>query len=399
MMAAGRAAELGKRVLLLEKNNDLGNKLKITGGGRCNVTNAEADLHRLLSNYGKAKDFLFSPFSRFGVKDVFNFFESRGLPLVTEARQRVFPSTQKAADVFRVLEKYTEKGKVVLKKGNPVTEIIVENKRVSGVICGGVKYTASNFVLATGGISAPKTGSTGDGFSWLAKLGHTVNKPNPSIVPLKVKESWVKKLSGVSLSFMKITFFQNGQKQFTRKGKILFTHFGLSAPLILNSAYLVRELLPYGPVDSLIDMYPDTNLGSLEKTVIKVFDKNKNKDLKNIIAEIVPDGMDPAVISLIGTDLASKKTHSVTREERKKIVHLLKAMPLTVTSLMGYDRAVISDGGVVLQEVDMRTMRSQLYENLYVIGDLLNINRPSGGFSLQLCWTTGYLAGDNAAKM
>lgn len=395
MMAAGTAGARGKRVLILEKNKKLGEKLKITGGGRCNVTNAEYDARALLKNYGTAEQFLYSSFSRFGVKDTFKFFESRSLPLVVQARKRAFPHTEKALDVYNVLEKYIKKGNVVVKTFSPVTKVLIEGNKILGVMCGKIEYKADSYIFSTGGISHPETGSTGDGLGWLRKLGHTVTDPTPTIVPIATADEWVHKLAGVSLSFMKITFFIDGKKSFSKTGKILFTHFGLSGPLILNSAKLVGDLLHEGLVTAKIDMYPDTDHGSLEKTILKAFEANKNKIFKNVLADIAPEGMDKAVLSLL--DIAPEtKVHSVTKEQRKKIMHLLKEMPVTVTELMGYDRAVIADGGVTLSEIDMTKMRSKKIPNLFVTGDLLHINRRSGGFPLQLCWTTGFVAGDNA---
>lgn len=395
MMAAGFAAERGRRVLLLEKNAHLGDKLKATGGGRCNITNAEENREVLLGFYGQAKNFLYSPFAQFGVKDTFKFFEERGLPLVVEARKRVFPKSEKAEDVFRVLEKFMRDNNVIVKSGGKVTKILKDENKIIGVAMGKEKYYAKSLILATGGLSRPKLGATGDGFAWLKSLGHQVKEPSPDIVPLAVRENWVKELSGISLSFMKITFFLDGVKKFSKTGKILFTHFGLSGPLILNSARQVKALLKAGIVTAKIDTYPDTNLGALEKEIIKIFDKNKNKTLKNILAEIAPDGLAKALATLLPKPHIEKKVHSVSKEERREIVELLKALPLTITNLMGFDRAVVSDGGVMLEEMDMKTMRSLLHPNLYVTGDLLNITRPSGGFSLQLCWTTGYIAGKN----
>lgn len=394
MMAAAEAARRGRRVLLLDKNRTLGEKLKITGGGRCNITNAEEDRERFLSHYGAAKDFLYSPFSRFGVRDTFEYFESRGLPLVVEARNRVFPATQKAEDVFKVLEKEIIKYGVTVKTRTSVSKILSEGNTITGVEANGARYAAKSVILATGGLSHPETGATGDGFSWLRGLGHSVKDPTPDIVPLAVAEEWVKQLSGVSLSFMRINFYLDGKRKLSKVGKILFTHFGLSGPLILNSARHVKELLKAGTVTAVIDAYPDTDLGSLEKNVIREFDRNKNRDFKNVFPDIAPHGMADALLSILNID-PDKKVHSITKEERKSIVALLKALPVTITGLMGFDRAVVSDGGVDLAEIDTRAMRSRLFDNLYVTGDLLNISRPSGGFSLQLCWTTGFVAGNS----
>ncbi len=396
MMAAGRAAELGKRVLLLEKNPKLGEKLKISGGGRCNITNAEEDIHAMLKNYGKSAQFLYSSFSQFSNKDTFTFFEKLNLPLVVQARKRAFPYTEKAFDVFASLEKYLKSGKVVIMPNSKVSRIMKEANRIVGVVSGGSTYTATSYIIATGGVSHPETGSTGDGFNWLKALGHTVVTPTPTIVPLSTKESWSHALSGTSLTFMKITFFGEEGKKFSKTGKLLFTHFGLSGPLILNSAGAVADLLHSGTVTAQIDAYPDTNLGALEEKIISIFDANKNKMIKNVIDEIAPHGMGGGLWPLLSNINPDTKVHSITKEQRRSLAEKLKSLPLTITGLMGYDRAVVADGGIPLTEVDTKTMRSKVLENLFVTGDLLHINRPSGGFSLQLCWTTGFVAGTHA---
>ncbi len=424
LMAAGRAAEIlkqnknGGRVLLLEKNKKLGEKLKITGGGRCNITNAEYDTRELLKHYGDAGKFLFSIFEKFGVKDTFEFFESRGLPLIVEGRKRAFPHTHKALDVYNVLEKYVRDGGVEIKTSSPVTKVNMEaqplnastTRKITSIMCGDQEYFAKSFIFATGGASHKETGSTGDGFNWLRDMGHTVVSPTPSIVPLAVADEWSKKLAGITLEDMKITFFCDGIKDFSKKGRLLFTHFGLSGPLILNSATEVADLLQSGEVTAIIDPFPGEDLGAFEKRIIGVFDDNKNKILKNVLGEIVPVGMAKGVLYLIEKhednsnaaqikiDL-NKQVNSVTVEERKKLIRLLRSLPVTITGLMGDDRAVVSDGGVSLEEIDMRTMKSKIVENLYVTGDLLHINRPSGGYSLQLCWTTGFVAGGEVGNV
>jgi predicted Rossmann fold flavoprotein len=400
MMAAGRAGAQGKRVLIIEKNKHPGEKLKISGGGRCNITNAEEDARLFLKHYGKAEQFLYSAFAQFSNKDTFTFFENLGLPLVVQARKRAFPHTEKSIDVYRAMERYMKAGNVTVMSDTEVTDIEHTAGAITGIIANKVRYTATSYVLATGGLSHPETGSTGDGFKWLKDLGHTVVTPTPTIVPLAVRESWVKSLSGVSLSFMKITFSvqdkKDKKKKFSKTGKLLFTHFGLSGPLILNSAGQVADLLQEGSVTATIDAYPDTDHGALEQKIIGVFDTNKNKLLKNVFDDIVPHGMIEAVFSLLPALDRETKVHSVTKEQRKQLVDLLKALPLTVTGLMGFDRAVVADGGIPLTEIDMKTMRSNLLSNLFITGDLLHITRPSGGFSLQLCWTTGFIAGTNA---
>ena len=399
MTAGVFAAQQGAKVLILEKNKNLGEKLKITGGGRCNITNAEYDTRKFLANYGEGAPFLHSAFAQFGIKDTFEFFESNGLPLVVQERKRAFPASERALDVFRTLEKLLIKHDVTIYSDTQVTAIEpTKDGQVHSILTKKGTYTAEKYILATGGQSHPETGSTGDGFKWLARLGHSVTSPTPSIVPLAVSDDWVKSLSGVSLSFMRITFYVNGVKSFKKLGKILFTHFGLSGPLILNSAKKVEDLLHEGAVTATIDAYPDTDLGALEDKLIKIFDANKNKMLKNMFDQVTPEGTSEAILSLChGIDI-DKKVHNITKEERKQIVNLLKALPVTITGLMGFDRAVVADGGVPMTEIDTKTMQSKIVKNLYVTGDLLHINRPSGGYSLQLCWTTGYVAGVASAK-
>lgn len=397
MMAAGRAAELGKKVLLLEKNTELGAKLAITGGGRCNITNTEEDERLFLSKYGEAAKFLHSAFAQFGARDTFSFFSSRGLPLKVEAYKRAFPETERASDVVVALERYLAKGKVEVRTGAAVQKIVAKDGYIEKVQTNAGYVSAHSYILATGGVSHPETGSTGDGFAWLKELGHTVAEPTPTLVPLKVKEGWVKKLSGISLSTMKITFFSHGVKKFSRTGPLLFTHFGISGPTILNSSGQVADLLQEGSVSARIDLFPKMDQGALDRKLTEIFDANKNKQLKNVLKDIVPPGTSEAFLSLLPTIDQEIKVHSVTKESRRELAGLLKQVPLIINGLMGLDKAVVADGGLPLTEIDTREMRSKLLKNLFVTGDLLNITRPSGGFSLQLCWTTGFVAGTHAS--
>ncbi len=399
LMAAGRAAEVGQRVLLLEKNRSLGEKLKITGNGRCNITNAEFDVRTFAKAYGASEQFLYSLFAQFGVAETFEFFESRGLPLVVEERKRAFPHTFNALDVLRVLEEYVRSSGVELRLGTAVTRIEMSDGSIKAVHCGKERHEARSFIFSTGSVSHPETGSTGDGFTWLRELGHTIVTPTPTVVPLAVKEEWVTQLAGVTLPNMQITFQVGGKKVFSKRGSLLFTHFGLSGPLILNSASAVADLLRSDTVTAAIDLFPTLDLGALEREIIRIFDANKNKILRNVCGEFVTGGVAKGVLMLLETRLDTEiKVHSVTKEDRKVIARMLKALPLTVTGLMGFDRAVVADGGVPLTELDMRTMRSRIVPNLYLTGDLLHINRPSGGYSLQLCWSTGYVAGSSCVR-
>lgn len=398
MMAAATAAAQGKRVLLLEKNKRLGEKLRITGGGRCNITNAELDTNTLLSYFGAAAPYLHSAFSKFGVKDTFSFFEERGLSLVVEGRKRAFPNTHNAEDVYRVLEASMKRGKVQVRTGMSVTDIQEKRGRIQKVVCGDTEFMTSACILATGGVSHPETGSTGDGFSLLQRLGHAIVPPTPTIVPLRIKEKWVRDLSGTTLSDVKVTFYVEGTKKFSKKGDVLCTHFGISGPTILNVSGKVADLLHEGEVTARIDLFPDLDIGALDKKITAHFDANKNKLLKNTVGVFMSPGTGEVLLAQIPAVDPLKKVHSITKEERRALVDRVKALPMTVRGLMGFDRAVVADGGVPLTEIDMRTMHSKRYKNLFIIGDLLHITRPSGGYSLQLCWTTGYIAGKSAGS-
>ena len=395
MMTALVSAERGKRVCIIEKNKTLGNKLSITGGGRCNITNAELDMRTFIKNYGTASEFLFSAFSQFYTRDAWEFFTSRDMELVIQENNRVFPKSEKSTDVTKFFVDRLQSLHVDIYTNTRVLDIIVTNDTITGIKTDKGIVTGKNYVLSTGGTSHPETGSTGDGFTWLSDIGHTIQSPTPSIVPLAVSDAWVHNLSGKELSDVKITFLCDGKKQFFKRGTVLLTHFGISGPLILNSASKVSELLGWGPVTASIDMFPDINRETLEKNILSIFDSNKNKLLKNVLPEIVHNGISSVVSELLGEIDYTTPVHSVSKTDRKKIVALLKNIPMTITGLLGYDKAVIADGGISLSEINTKTMQSLKYTNLYITGDLLHVNRPSGGFSLQLCWTTGYIVGNH----
>lgn len=398
MMAAGRAAEQGARVLLLEKNSTLGKKLLITGGGRSNVTNAEFDPHLFLAKFKDAAKFLYSPLSQFGVEDTLHFFADHGMPTKTEAEKRVFPVSDSAQSVWDVLVRYMQAGKVTVKTGSEVAGLELANGNISGVkLKNGERLEARAYILATGGKSHPETGSTGEGFRWLRKIGHSVREPKPSLVPLRIREVWVRRLSGLSFVDAKLSVFRNGKKQESRRGKILFTHFGLSGPLALNMSRSISESLPYGTVTVSVDLRPETNIGELDAELQTLFETEKNKQLKNSLGGFAPAVLIPNLIQLAAIN-PEKPVHSVSRAERLALVRHMKGLILTVTGLLGADKAIVTSGGVSLAEVDFKYMRSRLYPNLYLVGDVLDIDRPSGGYSLQLCWTTGYVAGTAASE-
>ncbi len=398
MMTAGRAAERGAKVLLIEKNDILGKKLLITGGGRCNVTNAEFDVRTFLSKFKRNDKFLFSAFSQFEVKDAFDFFHLRKMDTKIEAEKRAFPKSEKAESVWNVLVEYLRAGNVTVRSNSPVKELVAKNGEVVKIILADkTEIRARSYVVATGGKSRPDTGSTGDGFAWLRTLGHTVVEPDPALVPIAMKDAWVRRLSGVTLPKVKLTVLQNGVKQEVKKGKILFTHFGVSGPTIINMSKDVGELLKYGEVVLSLDLLPELDYGMLNTKLQEVFKEEHTKKFKNSLKSLLPSSLAPIIVELSHIN-PDTKCNSISREERLRLVKLLKDIPLSVKGLLGAEKAIVTSGGVVLSEVDFKTMRSRLYPNLYLVGDILNIDRPSGGYSLQLCWTTGFVAGSEAGK-
>jgi predicted Rossmann fold flavoprotein len=399
MMAAIVAAEQHKTVLLIEKNKRLGEKLRITGGGRCNITNAEEDIRLFLKKYQKAEQFLYSPFSQFNNADTMAFFEDIKLPLKVEANKRVFPASDQASDVIHVLINRLHRLGVTLLTKATVTGITMEDSHITSVQVGKTSYTARHYVLATGGLSRPETGSTGDGFGWLRALGHTVRKPTPSITPLAIKESWIAHAAGVTVHEARITFYGDEKRAFSLHGSILFTHFGISGPLILNAAYRVGELLEKGSVTALIDLFPNLDTKTLDTSLVNVLNENGTKQLKNVLPLIAPHGLAALTKErCLGHVSLETKCSEVSKEQRQILVGILKELPFTIDKLMGYEKAVVADGGVSLKEVDTRTMRSKKIANLYITGDMLDITRPSGGYSLQLCWTSGYVAAMHASQ-
>ena len=394
MMAAGRAGERGLRVLLLEKNPELGKKLSITGGGRCNITNAELDIHTFLKHYKESAQFLYSPFSQFGVSDTFDFFTSNGLPLVTQERKRAFPKTEKATDVTHVMVEYVRRAGVTVCTNTPVLRLKIENGSVSGVVTNNGIYTARAYILASGGKSHPETGSTGEGISWLNEIGHAVHSPNPDIVPIVVKDEWVRRLSGTTLTGAQLTC-KNKFEKIKVTGNILCTHFGISGPTVLNSARKIKEMLSHGKVEAEIDLFPTEDIGTLRKRMQVHFELHANKTLKNALAELVSIHIAEAILEAIPHESHEKKTHGITRDDRHALINRMKCLPITIIGTKGFEWAVVSDGGVDLSEIDTKTMQSKLHSNIYLVGDVLNVHRQSGGFSLQLCWTTGWVAGNS----
>ena len=380
---------------LLEKNATLGEKLLITGGGRCNVTNAVFDTRKFLGKFKDNGKYLFSAFSKWGVRETLEFFNKRGMDTKVENELRVFPVSNSAESVWNVLFDYLKVSNVTIASSSPVKEILAENKKVIGVKLQNNKIVyGKSIIIATGGTSRPETGSTGDAYKWLRDLGHKVIDPIPSLVPLATKDAWVQKLAGVSFTNIKITIYQNNEKQAVSKGKILFTHVGISGPTILNMSKDVGELLKYGEVMLSLDLLPKEDYSTLNSKLQELFKINNKKKLKNSLSDLIFSSIVPVVLEISKID-GETPCNKISREDRLKLVQVLKGIPINIDKLLGVEKAIITSGGVELDEVDFKTMQSRLYPNLYLVGDILNIDRPSGGYSLQLCWTTGFVAGSS----
>jgi len=396
MMAAGTAAGRGKRVLLLEKNPAVGKKLLITGGGRCNVTNNKPVVREMLSQYKGAGKFLFSTFSQHGVKESIDWFAERGVELKEENEGRLFPSTNSAKTICDTLLSAAKEAGVQIKTKAVVKNITRDKK--SGLFAitleSGEVLQAQSCVIATGGTSRPETGATGDAYPWLKKLGHTVVPNNFALVPLTLKNTWTKKLSGLTLTNIKLTLFADNKKQSVHKGKLLFTHVGITGPTVLNLSKTVGEILAHSEVTLMLDLFPNQDAGEFKSYLRTLLAKNSNKKLRNVLAEIIPAALATAALGELSI-IGDTPCHSVATEDRTKLTTFLKAMPLYIKGLLGEDKAIVSSGGVPLTELNMKTMESKVVPHLYIVGDMLNIDRPSGGYSLQLCWSTGFVAGNN----
>lgn len=396
MIAAGRAGERGARVLLLEKNDRLGVKLLITGHGRCNITNKIDAPREMAEKFGRNGKFLISAFSRFGVREVIGFFESRGVKTKVEKNNRVIAESDRAEDVLDALIDYMEKAKVEVRLNAEVRSIEKSGNRIEKVVLSsGEEAFADRFVICTGGKSYPATGSTGDGFGWAKALGHKVVRPAPSLTPVILKDAFVKELEGLSLRDVRITAYKDGKKFDSGKGEAVFTAKGMSGPLVINMSKGIGKELT-GEVALKIDLVPDLDFTELDARVRKDFQEGPHKQIKNCLDMLLPQKLVPVIMNIAGVD-PGKKANCITKEERKTLVHLMKEFEVHVAGLPGFERAVITAGGVELGEVDSKTMRSKLIENLYFAGEVLDLDGPTGGYNLQVCWSTGYCAGEAAA--
>jgi len=396
MMAAGRAGELGARVLLLEKNNRLGVKLLITGNGRCNITNNIKDYKIMAASLGKNGRFLFSALSKFGVKETVNFFEIHGTKTKVEKNNQVFPSSDRSLDVLNSLVEYLRTSKVEVGFNSSVKTLIGDDKKIKSVILeNNQKLVAKKFIICTGGKSYPVTGSTGDGYEWLKKLRHNIITPCPSLVPIAFKEKCVSSLEGLSLSDIGINIFRDNKSIIKQRGDVVFTNDGLSGPAVHElSRLLARQ--PSRMLKLEIDLYPELDFKQLEQKVLAEFKQANNKNFKNCLENFLSPKLTPVIMGLLEID-GEKKVNLIDKLERKKLIHLLKEWSFEVEGFKGYNRSMVTSGGVDLKEVDPKTMKSKLLDNLYLAGEILDLDGPTGGYNLQVCWSTGYIAGQSAA--
>ena len=397
MFAAYFAAKNGHKVILLEQNEKLGKKLYITGKGRCNITNA-SDMEDLFANVCSNEKFLYSAFYSYTNDQVVDFFESYGLRTKVERGNRVFPVSDHSSDVIATLTKALKDVGVEVKLYTKVTKLLVEEQVIKGVqLSDNTSLMADAVVLATGGISYPSTGATGDGYRFAEGLNHKIVEPTPSLVPFEIQESWVTEMQGLALKNVAITIEREGKKLYTDFGEMLFTHFGVSGPMILSASASIKPAYFKDFAHEMtlkIDLKPALDKEQLDKRILKDFEEAKNKQYKNSIQKLLPSKMIPIIIKLSGIN-PDKQVNEITREERMTLVNLLKGLPMTIIGLRGWNEAIITKGGVSVKNVNPSTMESKLVKGLYFAGELLDLDAMTGGYNLQIAWSTGYLAGNS----
>lgn len=393
MMAAITSAGLGKSTLLLEKTNRCGKKLSITGKGRCNVTN-NCTADDFFANIPKNPRFLYSAYAGFDPQACMDFFERLGVPLKTERGNRVFPVSDKAEDIVTALEQGCE-DYGVKKIFSKVTEIIAENGEIRGVKCGNREYYAPSVLIATGGKSYPGTGSDGDGYRLAESLGHTITDIKPSLVPIESDDNYCREMMGLSLKNVTLTLTDTEKNKavFSEMGEMLFTHFGVSGPLVLSASSHIPQI-ESGRYIFHIDLKPALDEKKLDERILRDFKEIPNRIFANSLTKLLPSKMIPTVVKLSGID-GEKQVNSVTKQERQRLVALLKAFPVHIRSFRPISEAIVTSGGVNVKEVSPKTMESKLVKGLYFAGEVLDVDGYTGGFNLQIAFSTGCLAGEN----
>lgn len=391
MMAAYAAAMCGNEVSLYEKNEKLGKKVYITGKGRCNVTNA-CETQDLLGNIVTNPKFMYSPIYTFDNNMVQSFMKEWGCPLKTERGNRVFPQSDKSYDVINALIRAMRENKVDINLDSHVSDILTENGHVTGVRVNGCDVECDNVILATGGYSYPSTGSTGEGHTMASKLGHHITKCMPALVPFTAAEEWVKELQGLSLRNCGVTIYDGDHKIHEDFGELLFTHFGVSGPTVLSASSYAVDIIRKRPLRLVIDLKPALDEKQLDARILRDFEANINRKFMNSLDKLFPKSLIPVIIERSGID-AQCRVNEITRDKRQGLVKLIKNFDLTLTGLRGFNEAIITHGGVDVKEIDSSTMESKLIKGLYFAGEMIDVDAVTGGFNLQVAWSTGYLAG------
>lgn len=392
MMAAYAASCQGHAVTVLEQNEKLGKKLFITGKGRCNITNA-GDMDNLFANVMSNRKFLYSAFYTFDNEQVLSFFENQGLRTKVERGNRVFPLSDHSSDVIAALNRALKSQNVDIRLHTKVQSLLIRDEAACGVVLSdGKTVEADDVIVATGGISYPSTGSTGDGYRMAEESGHALVECTPSLVPFETKEDWVKDLQGLSLRNVTVSIYHGKKKLYEDFGEMLFTHFGVSGPLVLSASGMIKPVQFKQELCMYIDLKPALDAEQLDKRILREFDAAMNKQFKNVIGSLMPAKMIPVVIRLSGID-PDKKVNEVSREERQHLVQLLKRLPLTINGLRGWNEAIITKGGVSVKDINPSTMESKKVSHLFFYGEVLDLDALTGGYNLQIAWSTGYLAG------
>lgn len=394
MMAAYQASENGHKVILVDKNEKLGKKIYITGKGRCNLTNA-GELEVIFNNIMTNRKFLYSALYSFTNDDVINFFENNGMKTKIERGNRVFPVSDHSSDVISTIVKALRKNQVDIRLFTPVKDLIITNDKACGVLLeNGEKIMCDSVIIATGGLSYPSTGSTGDGYRFAKDSGHSINKCEPSLVPMNIKEEWVKELQGLSLRNVNIRIINGKKKLYNELGEMLFTHFGVSGPLILSASAMINRKYFDENLKIIIDLKPALDVEQLNKRILRDFEEELNKQYKNSLNKLLPSKLVPVVINLSGID-PDKQVNTITKEERQKLAYLLKNLEISFNGFRGWNEAIITKGGISVKDINPSTMESKIVSNLYFCGEVLDLDALTGGYNLQIAWSTGYLAGDS----
>lgn len=395
MMAAYSSALCGNKVTVFERNEKAGKKLFITGKGRCNITN-DSDVETILNNIITNRKFMYSAIYSFSNEDVKAFFEENGLHLKVERGNRIFPVSDKSSDVINTLKKALRNENVEIEYNILVKDLVVEDNTVKGVVLkDGRKVYADKVIMATGGMSYPVTGSDGKGFDILRKYGHTITDLSPALVPMNVKEEFAKALQGLSLKNVDISFYRNEVDKkpvYEEFGEMLFTHFGISGPIVLSGSSVAGKYLKEGNLIARIDLKPALSKEQLDDRILREFTNGINKDIVNVMDNLLPKKLIPVMLDYCEIE-SHKKVNSISKEERNRMVEAFKGLKLTITSLRSFNEAIITQGGIKVKEVDPGTMESKIISNLYLAGEMLDVDALTGGYNLQIAWSTGRLAG------